>query len=282
MRQYCKLLTKCQKIKADWGKEIGVYESFRRDLEGKCEICFRAGFCNIAQCDSQKQNERAIIRQIVESYNFTPKKSPYEIPASSVIQLQALQQDYEREMRILERAKNMAYVYGDAGTLKETVNGLLQKYIQPNPQNVAFIPESPLISSINNPIQTKQRITSNKVSSLLKGYINELQEMAKIIESTGNNNQDFHQKKLVIDIVHNLKKQEEHLLRTKTKCRQKQYLIDQAKKRILQMNIPNKQSLMSKFEELSQEVNEYSNFTNDVESEYSAENQALKHLLNDF
>jgi len=74
---------------ADWGwqlrNEYGICSSLRKDIElpdlkdflkdilGKCDICFRAGFCTLTECQIQKSNELRLITHIVETSEFIGK-----------------------------------------------------------------------------------------------------------------------------------------------------------------------------------------------------------------
>jgi hypothetical protein len=63
----------CEKIREQWGSPFNPFESFVKDVFGKCEICFRAGYCTISQCKEQESNERQIIDHIVNSATLTAK-----------------------------------------------------------------------------------------------------------------------------------------------------------------------------------------------------------------
>lgn len=44
----------CWKVKELWtNSPDGVFKPFEKDIFGKCEICFRAGFCTIGECKAQ-------------------------------------------------------------------------------------------------------------------------------------------------------------------------------------------------------------------------------------
>jgi soluble cytochrome b562 len=63
----------CEKIREQWGSGFNPFEAFVKDVFGKCEICFRAGYCTISQCKEQEQKERQIIDHIVNSATLTAK-----------------------------------------------------------------------------------------------------------------------------------------------------------------------------------------------------------------
>jgi len=60
---HCK--TTCGKVWELWGQPQSPFEAFRKDSLGKCDVCFRAGFCTITECEAQKKMEKTVIDQIV-------------------------------------------------------------------------------------------------------------------------------------------------------------------------------------------------------------------------
>lgn len=64
----------CYNIESEWNKEGNVYKAFKDDIFGKCEICFRAGFCSIAECKIQQEKELEVINNIVNKSALTGKK----------------------------------------------------------------------------------------------------------------------------------------------------------------------------------------------------------------
>jgi len=57
----------CYKIKESWNSPLNMFEFFKNDIFGKCEICFRAGYCSISQCENQKLNELQVINSVINS-----------------------------------------------------------------------------------------------------------------------------------------------------------------------------------------------------------------------
>jgi arsenate reductase-like glutaredoxin family protein len=49
-----------------WNAPASVFESFKKDSLGKCEVCFRAGFCSMNECSVQKKFEIAVINSTVD------------------------------------------------------------------------------------------------------------------------------------------------------------------------------------------------------------------------
>lgn len=68
----------CHKVIDLWKNSPDkVFESFEKDMFGKCEICFRAGFCAIAECKAQQEMEMMVINQIVGNAKLSSKKVDY-------------------------------------------------------------------------------------------------------------------------------------------------------------------------------------------------------------
>jgi hypothetical protein len=63
----------CEKIKENWNNVNNTWEPFLKDIFGKCEICFRAGFCKISECKVQEENELRVISQVVNASKLTAK-----------------------------------------------------------------------------------------------------------------------------------------------------------------------------------------------------------------
>jgi len=56
----------CQKVWSMWSSPGSLFASFQNDSVGKCDACFRSGFCTISECQVQKNYETAIINQVVD------------------------------------------------------------------------------------------------------------------------------------------------------------------------------------------------------------------------
>lgn len=50
-----------------WGQPNSIFSSFMKDLLGKCDICFRAGYCSRAECDAERVLEKTVIDNVVNS-----------------------------------------------------------------------------------------------------------------------------------------------------------------------------------------------------------------------
>lgn len=64
----------CHNIDYEWNKEESVFKPFKEEVFGKCDICFRAGYCSIAECKVQQEKEKEIIDDIVDKAKLTGKK----------------------------------------------------------------------------------------------------------------------------------------------------------------------------------------------------------------
>ena len=49
-----------------WSKPASVFANFKNDSLGKCEVCFRAGFCTMSECQVQKKFEISVINSTVD------------------------------------------------------------------------------------------------------------------------------------------------------------------------------------------------------------------------
>jgi len=61
----------CLKVRDIWSQPNSVFEAFRKDTVGKCDACFRAGYCSMSMCEAQKQQELQVITQIVNKAQFS-------------------------------------------------------------------------------------------------------------------------------------------------------------------------------------------------------------------
>jgi len=66
---HCK--STCYKVHQQWSQPGSVFSAFLSDSVGKCDVCFRAGYCSNAQCTQQKIREQQIIESTVDHTNFT-------------------------------------------------------------------------------------------------------------------------------------------------------------------------------------------------------------------
>lgn len=65
----------CYKIKEQWfNSPDQVFKPFEKDVFGKCEICFRAGYCSIAECHAQQEKEMEFINSVVNKATLTASK----------------------------------------------------------------------------------------------------------------------------------------------------------------------------------------------------------------
>lgn len=61
---HCK--STCHKVHMLWNKPQSPFAAFRSDAIGKCEVCFRAGFCSMSECSVQKKFEISVINSTVD------------------------------------------------------------------------------------------------------------------------------------------------------------------------------------------------------------------------
>jgi len=63
----------CYKIQEVWNTNWSPFKPFMSDQFGKCEICFRAGYCTISQCKEQELKEIDVINRVVNQSTITGK-----------------------------------------------------------------------------------------------------------------------------------------------------------------------------------------------------------------
>jgi len=63
-------LNTCYKVTKLWKQPGSVFEAFLNDNVGKCDVCFRAGFCSNATCVQQKIDEQRAIEESVDRTDF--------------------------------------------------------------------------------------------------------------------------------------------------------------------------------------------------------------------
>jgi hypothetical protein len=72
--QHCK--TSCVKVLKEWSKPGSAFGAFQNDSVGKCDACFRAGFCSASTCETQKRREQQVIQKVVDGENLKGKGQP--------------------------------------------------------------------------------------------------------------------------------------------------------------------------------------------------------------
>jgi hypothetical protein len=61
------------KILETWNSPSNPFDYFKNDMFGKCEICFRAGYCTISECRAQEKNEINIINSVLNNSKLRGK-----------------------------------------------------------------------------------------------------------------------------------------------------------------------------------------------------------------
>jgi len=57
----------CHKIIQQWNSPNSIFTDFQNDVLGKCDICFRAGYCSLTECDEIKAQELRVVNEMVEN-----------------------------------------------------------------------------------------------------------------------------------------------------------------------------------------------------------------------
>ena len=63
----------CVKVMDEWSRPGGKFNAFISDTIGKCDACFRAGFCSMTECHEDKRKEESIIEHIIDAKNLMGK-----------------------------------------------------------------------------------------------------------------------------------------------------------------------------------------------------------------
>ncbi len=74
---HCKTI--CIKVLNAWDKPGTVFGAFQKDSVGKCDACFRAGFCSQTECQAQKRREQQVINAVV---NHNDVKGKHHSPVN--------------------------------------------------------------------------------------------------------------------------------------------------------------------------------------------------------
>lgn len=128
----------CFKVKELWNNSPDhVFKPFEKDVFGKCEICFRAGFCSIAECKAQQDMELEVISEIVNKAKLTLKKKDYigqvafrdfhEDPLFyDPAHLEKFQNDLTAEKKKINDHLGASLAKGDAGSAIKEVNKVME------------------------------------------------------------------------------------------------------------------------------------------------------------
>jgi len=94
---YCR--TTCHKIWSLWNRPLSPFAAFQKDNLGKCDVCFRAGFCSITECSAQNNMEKYIISKVVDNAKLTGFVDNSIIKKS----LKKIMRDEKIDVKILSR-----------------------------------------------------------------------------------------------------------------------------------------------------------------------------------
>jgi hypothetical protein len=123
-----------------WNIQMNPFEPFIKDIVGKCEICFRSGFCSIAECKEQEKKENEVINSIVNSAHLTSKNSPGQNPQGSPVEDNQIVKNIETFNKKAEKLIGKSLTHdlhiGNLDMMKPVIQNLMENYA--NKQNVAL------------------------------------------------------------------------------------------------------------------------------------------------
>lgn len=96
----------CYKVKDEWTRPGTQFEAFISDSVGKCDVCFRAGYCSASHCEDQKRREEKIISQVIDHNEITHavdtsllKKAVHKITDGEEVEFKKLAQKVKKQTK---------------------------------------------------------------------------------------------------------------------------------------------------------------------------------------
>jgi len=60
----------CWKVEKEWNQPDSKFQPFLNDSVGKCDACFRSGYCSASHCVEQKRREEDLIASVIDNHDF--------------------------------------------------------------------------------------------------------------------------------------------------------------------------------------------------------------------
>lgn len=195
----------CYKVRDLWNNSPGkIFEPFQKDIFGKCEICFRAGFCSIAECKAQQDAENEIISQIVNKATLTAKKTDFmgnnEFSAFrndplfySPDRILAMDEEIEQAKDIIKKNLDASFAHNSAegaiGEVKNVMNKLFSK-----DSVFAGKEVNNLKKKLNNISIEEESKAAQKYIASSKKYIDNIKQLLNINQNSSKLNHTEKQK----------------------------------------------------------------------------------------
>lgn len=135
----------CYKVKEQWYNSPNkMFQPFEKDVFGKCDICFRAGYCAIEECHKQQEAEFEIINQVVNAAHISAKPQNSYAKQMGMEQfhqdkafydpktMDVLSTEIDKSKKLLLTSLNTAVLTRSAKTVYEDINSVLEDLFSPD------------------------------------------------------------------------------------------------------------------------------------------------------
>jgi len=206
----------CYKIRELWNNSPdGIFRPFEKDIFGKCEICFRAGYCSIAECKAQEEMELNIISEVVNKKKLTAKKSNIvadlgfnqfheDVLFYNPDQLKNIYKNLDEKKEEISENLNASFAKKSAKGAIEEVETILGNLFEKDKTFSGKVADKP--KDVKSSIAEEK----TKVSQFVDATDMYIKHVKKIIElqkkAKSNNDVDASQKKKISEVSHEAKK----------------------------------------------------------------------------
>lgn len=196
----------CFKIKASWNNDPEKqWVPFVQDIYGKCEICFRTGYCDIQECKAQQEEEFQYIDEVVNKAHLTVRKKNFlkamdfpqfnqDLLFYDPAKLQSLDDQIDKANMKASNFLDTSFIKEDAGQAINEVNSIMKNLFA---QDTLFSgksvdeikkanPELSEQSKINEFVEATSKYVNNskKLIELNKSGKGKKGDLKKVIEKT--------------------------------------------------------------------------------------------------
>lgn len=259
-----------------------------KDMFGKCEICFRAGYCNISECKEQELKELEIINRVVNSASITAKvdenllKNLPEIKNVSPKDIPHVQRTNQKLTLKIAAEVNRAIKGHNTENLVPQIQSLVRAYFaEPFQVTRGGVRE---ILYVSNPIKSAADVTfwnqkvggevtktTEKTSELVKKLDQQIKKIEDIKKSA-KKGQAGDVKKAALKTKTEVKKIEKQYKKVEKKLQKKEAAI----KRVISHSKDPK--VVSALNESLKKVQDYKKVVNNVKQQLKKDTKKLKQL----